>query len=215
MDTTGLRKGVGVLVALALTAGPWVATPAMAAAEPEAECALSGEDLASARAYLKFKKLREASIPRGVPAVYGSELGISFDRVQDAINRVRPYGPTYGTDRKIVLKGEALRRYVGIGSQTACEYCCSAKTLVRQDGVAACGCAHSIMMRGLGAYLIKNHPDMPDERILAELKAWKSAFFPKQTLNAQLRKLYREGDAGIKEVLREFPEFLPSMVGGC
>lgn len=206
---------MGVLAVLILTAGLWVARPVGAAPEPDAACSLSGEDLASANAYLRFKKLKKSFLPTGVPAVYGAELKISFDQVQDAMNKVRIYGPTYGTDKKIVLKGEELRRYVSIGSRIACEYCCSAKTLVRQDGVAACGCAHSIMMRGLSAYLITNHPEMSDERILTELKTWKATFFPKQTLTSELQKLFRQGDTEIMDVLKEFPEFLPAMVGGC
>jgi hypothetical protein len=81
--------------------------------------------------------------------------------------------------------------------------------------VAACGCAHSIMMRGLTAYLITNHPDLSNDRILDELKIWKTTYFPKQTLTAKLQTLGKSGDEGIKEILKEFPEFLPKMVGGC
>ncbi len=173
-------------------------------------------NLAAAAAYLKFKKIKSSFIPFGVPAVYGQELNISFDEVQDAINKVRVFGPTYGTEeKKIVLTGSDLERYVNIGSQTSCEYCCGVKTLVREDGEAACGCAHSIMMRGLAAYLIKNHPEFSDEQILNELNIWKRTYFPKQTLSAKLEALEQSGEQGIKEILQEFPDFLPQMVGGC
>ena len=71
------------------------------------------------------------------------------------------------------------------------------------------------MMRGLAAYLIINHPEFSDEQILKELNTWKITFFPKQTLSAYLQELVESGEAGIKEILEEFPDFLPQMVGGC
>ncbi|HDZ62245.1 MAG TPA: hypothetical protein ENH40_03770 [Nitrospirae bacterium] len=86
---------------------------------------------------------------------------------------------------------------------------------MRKDGVAACGCAHSIMMRGLAAYLIENHPEITDKQILEELNAWKVTYFPKQTLTARLQEMEKAGEEGIKDILEEFPGFLPSMVGGC
>ncbi|MEE8423001.1 MAG: hypothetical protein V3S49_00510, partial [Thermodesulfobacteriota bacterium] len=105
--------------------------------------------------------------------------------------------------------------YTNIGSQISCQYCCRAKTLVKEDGKAACGCAHSIMMRGLAAYLLKNHPEFSDERILEELNTWKVTYFPKQTLTAKLQEMEKTNEEGIKEILNEFPDFLPRMVGGC
>jgi hypothetical protein len=189
---------------------------ARGAADTSSECSLSGPDLKAAKAYLKFKKLRASFLPSGVPDVYGKELNISFDKVQDAINKVRGYGPTHGKkEMKITLSGPDLERYVAIGSRIACQYCCNAKTLVRKDGQAACGCAHSIMMRGLTAYLIRNHPDLSNDRILEELETWKISYFPKQTLTARLQEMEKGGEEGIKEVLKEFPDFLPRMVGGC
>jgi hypothetical protein len=179
-------------------------------------CPLTSTDMAAALAYLKFKKIRASFIPSGIPDDYGRELDISFGRVQDAINKARVFGPTYGAKgKKIGLNGEDMRRYIDIGSQISCQYCCRAKTLVRKDGKAACGCAHSIMMRGLTAYLIKNHPQLSNERILDELRNWKITFFPKQTLTAKLQELEKGGEDGVGEVLKEFPDFLPKMVGGC
>lgn len=184
--------------------------------EQTEQCSVSDEDLSAASAYLKFKKVKSSFIPTGIPAVYGQELDISFDNVQDAINKVRLFGPTYGKgDKKITLTGENLKRYTNIGQQIACEYCCKATTLVRKDGVAACGCAHSIMMRGLAAYLVENHPELSDKQILNELKTWKITYFPKQTLTAKLGEMEKSGDEGIKSILKEFPGFLPKMVGGC
>ncbi len=178
---------------------------------------LSNEDLASAQSYIKFKKIKASFIPSGTPEVYGQELAISFDEVQDAINKVQIYGPTYGEeDKKIILTGADMDRYKNIGESIACEYCCGVKTLTKEDGSAACGCAHSIMMRGLAAYLIKNHPnEFTDEQILDELTKWKITYFPKQTLSTKLTEMEKAGESGIKDLLEEFPDFLPQMVGGC
>lgn len=177
---------------------------------------LSEDDLASAQSYITFKQIRSSHTPTGVPEIYGEELGISFDKVQDAVNKVRVFGPTYGeVGKKIVLTGVDLERYKDIGESIACEYCCGAKTLTRADGSAACGCAHSIMMRGLSAYLIQNYPDLSDEYILNELEKWKVTYFPKQTLMKKLALLEKSGDPGIKRIFEEFPDFLPEMVGGC
>ncbi len=177
---------------------------------------ISAEDEKELLAYLQFKYIKQSFIPTGVPEVYGEELNISFDRVQDAINKVRIFGPTYGQgSNKIVLAGDDLKRYIDIGFKIACEYCCNVKTLVNKDGSAACGCAHSIMMRGLTAYLIKNHSELTNEEILQELTKWKTTYFPKQTLSAQLFEMEKAGVEGIKELLETFPEFLPQMVGGC
>ncbi len=190
-------------------------------ADPELKTKIEklSEEIYNLRAlnpFYRFKEIKASFIPSGVPAIYGEELNISFDQVQDAINKVVPFGPTYGVEgKKITLTGADLKRYINIGSQTACEYCCGAKTLVREDGEAACGCAHSIMMRGLAAYLIKNHPELSDEQILKELNTWKITYFPKQTLSAKLAEMAEAREPGIKELLEEFPDFLPQMVGGC
>ena len=71
------------------------------------------------------------------------------------------------------------------------------------------------MMRGLSAYLIKNHPEISNEQILEELRKWKITYFPKQTLSAELDKRVKAGEPGIEQILKEFPDFLPQMVGGC
>jgi len=170
----------------------------------------------AAAAYLKFKEIKSSFVPTGVPEIYGEELNISFDEVQDAIDKVKIFGPTYGKEgEKIILEGEDLERYKKIGRSIACEYCCNVKVLTQEDGSAACGCAHSIMMRGLAAYLIQNHPEMSNEQILEELKKWKVTYFPKQTLTAKLEEMKKSGEPGIKEILEEFPDFMPQMVGGC
>lgn len=119
-------------------------------------------------------------IPTGVPAVYGAELGISYD----GINPNDPRGADAtisimkNLDKTLNLEGANLNRYIKIASQISCEYCCGAKSIIFEDGSAACGCAHSYAMRGLGKYLILNHPNMSDEEILSEMGKWKVLFFP-------------------------------------
>lgn len=178
---------------------------------------LSVEEKEAVQAFLKFKKIKGEVIPAGVPDVYGRELGVSFDEVQESMDRMRGLGPTYGVEgKRIVLEGEELERFIAIGKQTSCEHCCDATTLVDDEGVAACGCAHSIVMRGLVAYLIKNHSDkFTDDEILAEVNRWKRVFFPKQILTARFDELRESGDKDVESLLREFPDFLPQMVGGC
>lgn len=169
----------------------------------------------------------------GAPAVYGEELGVSFSQVQQSINIMKQYDPAYG-GQKIILEGDDLKRYTDIGLRIACEYCCGAKSIVFADGSAACGCAHSIAMRGLMAYLIKNHGDeYSDDEILRELARWKGMYFPKQMiqkLSAQLAgqqeftpdtaalvlglDLPDYGKGGEVPLPSEIKD-LPGMVGGC
>lgn len=119
-------------------------------------------------------------IPKGVPAVYGSELGVSYDDISpndpqladQTIRKISVY------DNSISLSGADLQRYIAVGSQISCEYCCGAEAIIFKDGKAACGCAHSAAMRGLAKYLIQNHPDMSDDAVLEEMGKWKTLFFP-------------------------------------
>ncbi len=120
-------------------------------------------------------------IPTGVPEIYGSELGISYDDVSaanpqkaDATIRVMK-----NIDISLTLKGADLDRYIRIGSQISCEYCCGASSIIFSDGRAACGCAHSYAMRGLAKYLITEHGNQfSDDEILTEMAKWKVLFFP-------------------------------------
>ena len=118
-------------------------------------------------------------IPTGVPAVYGEELGVSYDDVSadnpglaDAtIQKLTAY-------EDMQLDNTTMTRYIRIGGSISCEYCCGAKSLIFANGERACGCAHSYAMRGLAKYLLTNHPDMTDIEILSELGKWKVLFFP-------------------------------------
>lgn len=172
-------------------------------------------------------------ISQGVPEIYGPELGISFDEVQQSIDVLRRFDPTYGK-QKIVLAGNDLQRFINVGLKISCEYCCGAKSIITNTGAGACGCAHSQAMRGLMAYLIQNHnTEYTDDEILRELARWKGMYFPKQMIQKLASQLqgadftpdtaslvlgvklpdYGQGDKGAP--LPSDIKNLPSMVGGC
>ena len=120
-------------------------------------------------------------IPKGMPAIYGKELGVSYDDVspsnqQKADSTISRLG---ALDQQITLSGEDLKRYIAVASQISCEYCCGVDSIIFSDGKAACGCEHSFAMRGLAKYLIKNHgSEYTNDAILEELGKWKTLFFP-------------------------------------
>lgn len=147
------------------------------------------------------------AIPTGVPDIYGKELGVSFDTPVESMAMLESIDRG---NRKITLTGNDLQRYVKIASMTACEYCCGATTLVFKDGRAACGCAHSAAMRGLIAYMIKNHPDTSDDKILEEANRWKALFFPKQSVQKVLDAQAKSGKLDASALNQ-----IPQMVGGC
>ncbi len=124
-------------------------------------------------------------LPTGVPSVYGNELKITYDDVsanspQKADSTIRVLG---NIDRSETLTGTNLQRYISVlydlEGGISCEFCCGARSVIRSDGSAACGCAHSYAMRGLAKYLIKFHGDeFSDDEILEEVAKWKVLFFP-------------------------------------
>ncbi len=118
-------------------------------------------------------------IPKGVPEIYGKELGVSYDDVSISNPKLADQTITkLAQFEGKQLSGEELNRYITIGSSISCEYCCGAKAIIFSNGERACGCAHSYAMRGLAKYLLTEHPDMTDEQILSELGKWKVLFFP-------------------------------------
>ncbi|MBI4739203.1 hypothetical protein HY772_06640 [Candidatus Woesearchaeota archaeon] len=134
-------------------------------------------------------------IPRGVPAVYGKELGVSFDDVSAATPQkteaaIQKLG---ALDDKITLSGEDKQRYIAIAGSISCEYCCGASAIINKNGDAACGCAHSYAMRGLAKYLIRNHgSEYSNDEILEELGKWKTLFFP-GAITAKASVLQQQG----------------------
>jgi len=133
-------------------------------------------------------------LPKGIPDVYGKELGISYDDVsvsnpQKAESTIKKLGLF---DVNLNLEGEALQRYIQITNSISCEYCCGAQSITFPDGQPACGCAHSYAMRGLAKYLLTEHPEMSDEAILEELGKWKTLFFP-DVMNVKASVLNDQG----------------------
>jgi len=171
---------------------------------------------------------------QGAPAVYGAELNVNFDQVQESMNVMKEYDPGYGS-RKITLSGDQLQRYINVAGKISCEYCCGAASIIFQDGKAACGCAHSQAMRGLAAYLIQNHgSEYTDDQILRELARWKGRYFPKQMVQKMSDQLTSgqytpdiaslildmklpkySGSSGQAAPLPSDIKNLPGMVGGC
>ncbi len=124
-------------------------------------------------------------VPVGIPAVYGAELGISYDDVsplnpQQADMTIEKMAQL---DLNLNLEGDNLERYIDIlyhqHGGMSCEYCCGAASIIFENGDPACGCAHSYAMRGLTKYLILEHgSDISDNQILGEIGKWKVLFFP-------------------------------------
>lgn len=154
-------------------------------------------------------------LPKGVPEVYGTELGISFDKPVESLKVLAKLDGDLYPNGKLKFSGlseKAKKRYLSIGQKIACEYCCGAKTLVFQDGKPACGCAHSAAMRGLAMYLLSKHENkFSDEKILAELTKWKTMFFPKQMYAKELATSKRQSAGTQQTEIKEIPD----MVGGC
>jgi len=128
-------------------------------------------------------------LPTGAPAVYGTELKLSFDDVS-ASNQAKADQVIHQMavmDTNIQLNEQQMQRYINIlynmNGGISCEYCCEADAVIFSNGQAACGCAHSYAMRGLAKYLIKYHGDQySDGQILTEVSKWKARFFPQQYL---------------------------------
>ncbi|MBS3133814.1 hypothetical protein J4214_01115 [Candidatus Woesearchaeota archaeon] len=120
-------------------------------------------------------------IPKGIPAIYGKDLGVSFDDVNvknpgKADETIRKLGIL---DVNLNLQGKELERYINIASKISCEYCCGAESIIFSNGQPACGCAHSYAMRGLAKYLLEKHDkEYSDDQILEEMGKWKTLFFP-------------------------------------
>ncbi|MBS3058151.1 MAG: hypothetical protein J4478_02000 [Candidatus Diapherotrites archaeon] len=169
-------------------------------------------------------------IPSGVPRVYGSELGISFDDISasnpqktEATIALLGAFDTQNSGKFITLSGELKQRYIKIASQISCEYCCGAESIIFSNGEAACGCAHSFAMRGVARYLLANHAsEFTDDQILEELGKWKTLFFP--TILAQKAAVLKQQGIELTYINLASNKYRNiekgaasggSMVGGC
>lgn len=166
------------------------------------------------------------------PDLYGNELGVSFAQVGQSMAIMKEFDPAYGGD-KIQLSGDLLKRYIDVGLKISCEFCCGAVAIIREDGEAACGCAHSQAMRGLMAYLLKNHAaHYTDDQILRELARWKGSYYPKamvDKVSQQLMSGQYTPDVAALLLDMKIPKYssdsksaplpsdikLPGQVGGC
>ncbi|MFA4831182.1 MAG: hypothetical protein WC862_02610 [Patescibacteria group bacterium] len=178
------------------------------------------------------KDALKLALAQGAPEVYGSELGVDFAQVEQAMNIMKEFDPTYGS-KKVKLSGDLLKRYIDVGLKISCEFCCGVAAIIRQDGEAACGCAHSQAMRGLAAYLLQNHAsEYTDDQILRELARWKGSYFPKAMVDKISNQLVSgEYTPDIAAMLLDMkvPKYsgdsksaplpsdikLPGQVGGC
>ncbi len=162
-------------------------------------------------------------IPKGIPAVYGKEMGVSYDSVSP--NNPQLADATIAKltqSENLELKDVQMERYIKVAGSISCEYCCGAKSLIFDNGERACGCAHSYAMRGLAKYLITKHPEMSDEDILSELGKWKVLFFPE--IHEQKAKILEEKGIDPKNYINlasnlyrgiEKGQASGGMVGGC
>ncbi len=206
------------------------ATQAQPAAAAQVQSAAAAAP-AQAGSTINLQELADKVIPQGVPAIYGTELGVTYSDPVNSMNILAALDDGKGLPDPVMNQ-----RYVSIASQMACEYCCGANTLIAGDGSAACACAHSYAMRGLAKYLVvKRGSEFTDEQILAELGKWKTLFFPKQILTKAIEFSSAGKDISIIDLTsNEFRGFkapaqaasggqsavgnianLPNMVGGC
>lgn len=173
------------------------------------------------------------SFAQGVPETYGAELNVSYDTVQNSMDIMKQFDLGYGKN-KPALSAEEKKRYTDINLRISCEFCCGAAAIVFENGEASCGCAHSQAMRGLTAYLIKNHgTEYTDDQILRELARWKGRYYPKAMVQKTMNqiqsgnytpdvaallldvKLPKYGANDTKQPTSADLESAPAMVGGC
>ncbi|MBI5225719.1 hypothetical protein HY994_00585 [Candidatus Micrarchaeota archaeon] len=182
---------------------------------------------ANAGTSAQLQALSAKVMSKGIPAIYGPELRISYD---DPVSAMAVLSPL---DDGTTLNPEQLARYTKITLQISCEYCCGAESIVFANGQAACGCQHSYVMRGLAKYLVTKHGgEYTDDQILEELGKWKVLFFPKPMLTKALAfeaagkplniidltsNKYRgfEKTAAAAQSSASGPAGIPNQVGGC
>ena len=169
----------------------------------------------------------------GVPDIYGQPLSVNYDQVQESMDIMKTFDPDSGSQR-IALNEEEMKRYIEILIRISCEYCCGAKSVIFENGQSACGCAHAKAMRGLAAYLVRNHgAKFTNDEVLRELAIWKGRYFPKQMMQklaGQIQsgnytpdvaalvmglKMPKYEGASANVPLPTDVENMPNMVGGC
>ncbi|MBI2580021.1 MAG: hypothetical protein HYW27_03905 [Candidatus Aenigmarchaeota archaeon] len=156
----------------------------------------------------------DSVIPRGVPEGYGKELGVDYEKPEEALNIMAALDGDLYEDGKLKfsdMSSAAQKRYVNMGMSVACEFCCGATTLIQRNGQPACGCAHSAAMRGLMKYLLIN-TNMTDEQIMDEVLKVKSISFPQQMVQ---RYMEQSGNVQSSGITGQTIGSLPQQIGGC
>ncbi|MDN5327614.1 MAG: hypothetical protein PWP03_252 [Candidatus Woesearchaeota archaeon] len=140
-----------------------------------------------------LQHLLEKITPTGTPD-YGSAARVSYDNVEEGLQILARYAA-------LSLTSDEQQRYDEIANaeETSCKYCCDVTKLAQN-----CGCSHNIALQGLVKWLIKN-TNYSNKEILQEIKKWQTLFFPKPTLQEELRK---------RNITLEYVG-LPSIVGEC
>ncbi len=191
--------------------------------------ALGGQGTAGSSASLEA--IAAIVIPSGTPKTYGSELKVSYDQVVQSLPILAKLDDSISLES---LGTQGKDRYIKIGLQISCEYCCGAESIIFKNGQAACGCQHSYAMRGLAKYLLKNHAsEYTDDQILEEMGKWKTLFFPKQILQKAVEfqsagkalntidltsnkfRGFKAASSGASAAAGGSVGNLPDMVGGC
>ncbi|MBI2173398.1 MAG: hypothetical protein HYT73_04320 [Candidatus Aenigmarchaeota archaeon] len=162
---------------------------------------------------LALQQAIDSVIPRGVPEGYGKELGVDYEKPEEALNIMAALDGDLYEDGKIKfseLSVDTQQRYVNMGMSVACEFCCGATTMVFSNGQPSCGCAHSAAMRGLMKYLLVN-TDMTDEQIMDEVLKVKSISFPQQMVQRYMEQSGSVQSATTGQAIGG----LPQQIGGC
>lgn len=160
---------------------------------------------------IDLQKAIDVVIPKGVPDVYGTALGVDYDEPVDALNTMAALDGDLYEDGKIKfsdMSSSQKERYMNMGTSIACEFCCGATTLIQRDGQPACGCAHSAAMRGLMKYLLIN-TNMTNDQIMAEVIKVKSISFPQEMVGRYMQQ------NGMLQASGSNLNSLPQQVGGC
>ncbi len=163
---------------------------------------------------LALQQAIEQVIPRGVPEGYGKELGVDYEKPEEALNIMAALDGDLYEDGKIKfsdLSVDAQKRYIEMGMSVACEFCCGAQTMVFDNGQPSCGCAHSAAMRGLMKYLLIN-TGMTNEQIMDEVLKVKSISFPQQMVE---RYMEQSGNLQPSQTTGQSLGNLPQQIGGC
>ncbi len=197
--------------------GSAASAPSTAGSAPASAASAAAGSAGSSTSDSAVQAVMNKIFSKGVPDVYGKELGISFDKVPEGLDVLA------GLERSISydsLSDSQKKRFVKIATTryTACEFCCGigSNGFGTSSGRVACGCAHNLAMSGLAKYLLKSHEsEYTDEQIIGELQKWKALFFPRQSLERALQQNGVSSGGSGSSGSPSSVQSLPGIVGGC